>query len=292
MSRRGSGGLCWRNRPCGPVRADSRSRAEAGRRAPTVPARSSRPRRARGSTSHIATTSSMRRRRWTIRSMPGQPAGQICAFTCISTGASRASTRSKSACCGELSRRSRPSSRHVVTSATGRSRLMCAFIPASANCSGAIPRRERCANSGTHADGALAGSGSYDVERGEEQPAKWTSSVEEASVGEAGPCRSASDALGHREVEPGEAGDSVRGRSRRLDRPEALDDIRNAHRSIFTPGQDTTHARSPAGRPGFVLDSVRPWLACRVYGFGTPGKSASPIVGMNCGGTRLCVACS
>jgi hypothetical protein len=33
--------------------------------------------------------------------------------------------------------------------------------------------------------------------------------------------------------------------------------------------------------------------ACIVpYGFATPGNSASPIVGMYCGGTRTCVACS
>jgi hypothetical protein len=41
-----------------------------------------------------------------------------------------------------------------------------------------------------------------------------------------------------------------------------------------------------------------PWVACcrwariRAGGFGTPGNSASPMVGMNCGGTRTCVACS
>jgi hypothetical protein len=40
----------------------------------------------------------------------------------------------------------------------------------------------------------------------------------------------------------------------------------------------------PGRMPGFVSFAN--------YGLGTPGKSASPIVGMNCGGTRMCVACS
>ena len=35
---------------------------------------------------------------------------------------------------------------------------MCAFMPASANWSGAIPRRERAAKSGAQAEGVAAGS--------------------------------------------------------------------------------------------------------------------------------------
>ena len=206
----------------------------------------------------------MRRRRWTSRSSQASQPVRYALFTCLSTWASRASTRSKSACCGDPSRRSRPSSRHVVTSATGRSRLMCAFIPASANCSGAMPRRERCVEQRNPRGRRARGVVIVRLERREEQAREVdVERLEEASVGEAPARQIGADALGHRQVEPGEAGDTVRGRRRRLDRPEALDDIGNAHRSIFTPGQDTTQARSPAGRPGFVLDSVRPWLACR-----------------------------
>ena len=65
-------------------------------------------------------------------------------------------------------------------------------------------------------------------------------------------------------------------------------------------------ARSPAGWPGFVVSvtclyrkpatrSRWPWPACcrsAAGGFGAPGNRSSPIVGMNCGGTRTCVACS
>ena len=79
------------------------------------------------------------------------------ALTRSSTLASRSFTRLKSECCGEPARSSMPRSSHVATSATGRSRLMCAFMPARANWSGAIPLRERAANSGAQADGVEAG---------------------------------------------------------------------------------------------------------------------------------------
>ena len=46
-----------------------------------------------------------------------------------------------------------PSARQVSTSATGRSRLTCAFMPASANWMGATPGRERASKSGRHACG-------------------------------------------------------------------------------------------------------------------------------------------
>ena len=106
-------------------------------------------------TSHIATTSSIRWKRCRMRSIrPSQP-GRNDDFTCASTCARIGFTRAKSPYCGPGST---PSSAHVATTATGRSRLMCAFIPASANWSGAIPRRPRASRSGSQARGACAGS--------------------------------------------------------------------------------------------------------------------------------------
>ncbi len=48
---------------------------------------------------------------------------------------------------------------------------MWAFMPANANWSGAIPRRERSANSGAQARGTLAGSLSYASTAAKNRPA-------------------------------------------------------------------------------------------------------------------------
>ena len=53
---------------------------------------------------------------------------------------------------------------------------MCAFMPASANWSGAIPRRERAANSGAQADGVAAGLCSWVSKALKKRFAKTTSS--------------------------------------------------------------------------------------------------------------------
>jgi hypothetical protein len=57
--------------------------------------------------------------------------------------------------------------------------------------------------------------------------------------------------------------------------------------TFSAPDRSVQQEARPTGR-GFPLHV----LLGLGYGFGTPGKSASPIVGMNCGGTRMCVACS
>ena len=53
---------------------------------------------------------------------------------------------------------------------------MCAFIPASANWSGEMPWRDRCAKSGAQAGGVVAGSVSFAATAERKSPAKQTSS--------------------------------------------------------------------------------------------------------------------
>ena len=48
----------------------------------------------------------------------------------------------------------------------------------------------------------------------------------------------------------------------------------------------------PEAHDEIALNLGRPLHLQQDGGFGTPGNRASPIVGMNCGGTRTWVACS
>ena len=144
-----------RVRPSGRERAGSRPPAAARRRAPTAPARSSRLRHA---PVHVPHRHDVVDAPQPVDEPvdPGQPAGQIRALHARSRPGRAERPRARSRRAPAKPREDRASSsRQVATSATGRSRLMWAFIPASANWSGAIPRRERCANNGTQAGGVL-----------------------------------------------------------------------------------------------------------------------------------------
>ena len=147
---------------------------------------------------------------------------------------------------GDRSRSSIPSSRQVATSATGRSRLMCAFIPASANCSGATPFFARCVNKGSQAGGAPAGPVEL-VERGEEETREpHVEPFQETAVRERVPAELRADAFRHLAVEAGEAGDAVGARGRRLEARAAARSLREPSTADAGSRSHTVRRREPA----------------------------------------------
>ena len=182
-------------RPAKPVRLSRRAKERVAqrRRRPQRPQHLGvRPRRLRAArTFHIATASSTSPpAASTTTTRPVENSTLICA----STASSRSLTLSKS------SWRVLPVGRRAVgrpigrDDPRGRSRLMCAFIPASANWMDRMPRRRRHSNSGRHADGAARGIGiargdrveiqirKHDVEPSREMPDRgtWSSSPRRA----------------------------------------------------------------------------------------------------------------
>ena len=108
---------------------------------------------------------------------PGEPAGQVRGLELFLDARQQQVdvARSRRARGNARSGRGRAPGRSS-TSATGRSRLMCAFIPASANCSGATPRRDRCCEQRHPGRRSVRRIPLVRGERGEEEPANVTSS--------------------------------------------------------------------------------------------------------------------
>ena len=188
-------------------------------------------------TFHIARMLSSRWKRWSRRSsVLGQPIRYSCSTRC-STRARTSFTRSKSERCGEPMLGSSPASAQVVTSATGKSRLICAFIPASANWSGAIPRVERHSKSGAQARGASRGLCSWPRTASKKRSTKATSSFSrKRGSSKLALAKLRLHCLRHREVEAREARDAISLGQRLEDRLHASDhDGDGVRRAFYVP---------------------------------------------------------
>ena len=123
---------------------------------------------------------------------------------------------------------------------------MCAFIPASANCSGATPFLAALREQGQPGVRRACGRSLVLVERCEEEIREaHVEPLQEAAVRERVPTELAPDAFGHLAIEAGEAGDAVRARGRRLEATQPRDHLGNGRRRTRVHGR----IRYAAGRP-------------------------------------------
>ena len=125
---------------------------------------------------------------------------------------------------------------------------MCAFIPASANWSGAIPRLDRDWNSGSHACGVVLGSFRLASTAVEEQIGERdVEPLEEPRVLEDRAAEMGLDALRDGEVEPREAGDAVATRQRRRDRLHPREHLGDGRRAGPSPDDTRLSGRGGSG---------------------------------------------